>query len=54
VRAATEIRFLTFDEVDLLVAHARPGLFQEIDRALFLTAAMTGLRKGGAGRAALA
>ena len=46
VRATTEIRFLTFDEVDLLVSHARPGMFQEIDRALFLTAAMTGLRKG--------
>ena len=46
VPEATEIRFLTLDEVDLLVAHARPGMFHALDRALFLTAAMTGLRKG--------
>jgi integrase len=46
VRATTELRFLALDEVDLLVAHARPGMFQDIDRALFRTAAMTGLRKG--------
>jgi integrase len=44
--AATEIRFLALDELELLVAHARPGMFQAIDRALYLTAAMTGLRKG--------
>jgi integrase len=43
---ATEIRFLTLDELALLVAHARPGPFQAIDRALYLTAAMSGLRKG--------
>jgi integrase len=43
---ATEIRFLTLAEVDALVANARPGMFQAIDRAMFLTAAMTGLRKG--------
>jgi integrase len=43
---ATEIRFLTLEEVDALVAHARPGMFQAIDRAMFRTAAMTGLRKG--------
>ena len=42
---ATEIRFLTLDEVDALVAHARPGMFQAIDRAMYRTAAMTGLRK---------
>jgi integrase len=41
-----EIRFLTLDEVDRLVEHARPGEFQALDRAIFLTAAMTGLRKG--------
>jgi integrase len=29
-----------------MVAHARPGPFQTIDRALYVTAAMTGLRKG--------
>jgi integrase len=46
VSDATEIRFLTLDEVDALVANARPGMFQAIDRAMFLTAAMTGLRKG--------
>jgi integrase len=43
---ATEIRFLTLDELALLLTHARPGPFQAIDRALYLTAAMTGLRKG--------
>jgi integrase len=43
---ATEIRFLTLDEVEALVASARPGMFQALDRAMFLTAAMTGLRKG--------
>lgn len=42
----TEIRFLTLEEVDALVAAARPGMFQAVDRAIFLTAAMTGLRKG--------
>ncbi len=42
----TEIRFLTLDEIDALIANARPGMFQAIDRAIFLTAAMTGLRKG--------
>jgi integrase len=43
---ATEIRFLTLDEVDLLIAHARGGVFQTLDRALYLTAAMSGLRLG--------
>jgi integrase len=42
----TEIRFLTLGDVDLLVAHARPGTFQALDRALYRTAAMTGLRRG--------
>ena len=46
VPEATEIRFLTLVEVDALVASARPGMFQPIDAAMFLTAAMTGLRKG--------
>ncbi len=41
-----EIRFLTLDQVDLLVEHARPGEFQALDRTIFLAAAMTGLRKG--------
>lgn len=43
---ATEIRFLTLEEVRALVANARPGMFQANDRAIFLTAAMTGLRQG--------
>ncbi|MDQ3675459.1 MAG: tyrosine-type recombinase/integrase, partial [Actinomycetota bacterium] len=42
----SEVRFLTLDEVDALIANARPGMFQTIDRALYRTAAMTGLRKG--------
>ena len=42
----TEIRFLTLDEVRALVANARPGIYQQLDRAMFLVAAMTGLRKG--------
>ena len=42
----TEIRYLTLEEVDAVVAAARPGMYQAIDRALYLTAAMTGLRKG--------
>jgi len=46
VPEATEIRFLTLDEVAALVAAARPGSFQALDRAIFLTAAMTGLRRG--------
>jgi integrase len=41
-----EIRFLTLAEIDQLIAHARPGPFQELDRALYRTAAMTGLRRG--------
>jgi integrase len=41
-----EIRFLTIGELDLLVAHARRGPFQEQDRALYMVAAMTGLRLG--------
>jgi integrase len=46
VPEATEIRFLTLAEVDALVAHARPGEFRELDAAMYLTAAMTGLRLG--------
>lgn len=41
-----EIRYLSLEEVDAVVRHARPGMYQALDRALFLTAAMTGLRKG--------
>lgn len=43
---SAEIRFLTLDEIGALAAAAVPGDFEQIDRALFLTAAMTGLRLG--------
>ncbi|MET0511011.1 MAG: site-specific integrase [Thermoleophilaceae bacterium] len=46
VEQSAEIRFLDLDEVDALVAAVAPGPFERIDRALFLTAAMTGLRQG--------
>jgi integrase len=46
VEDATEIRFLTLEEIDRLVAHARRGIFRELDAALYLVAAMTGLRLG--------
>jgi integrase len=41
-----QIRFLTLDEVDALVDNAPPDEFQALDRALWRTAAMTGLRQG--------
>jgi integrase len=41
-----EIRFLTMPELRSLVEHARPGMYREHDRALYLVAAMTGLRQG--------
>src|SRR5262249_15333813 len=40
---AEEIRFLTRPELAKLIEHARRGMYQEIDRALYLVAAMTGL-----------
>jgi integrase len=43
-----EVRFLTLDEVYALVDAARPGEYEALDRALYLTAAMTGLRQGEA------
>ncbi len=46
IAETSEIRFLTLEEIDLLIAHARAGMFQTLDRALYLTAAMTGLRLG--------
>jgi integrase len=46
VPAQTEVRFLTLEELDALVANAWPGTYHVLDRALYLTAAMTGLRKG--------
>ena len=41
-----EIRFLTTVEVDALVSAAVAGDHQALDRVLYLTAAMTGLRQG--------
>jgi integrase len=41
-----EIRYLTSDEVWALVDDARPGDLHALDRALYLTAALTGLRIG--------
>jgi integrase len=41
-----EIRFLTLEQVDLLLAHVRPGILAHLDRPLFLAAVMTGMRKG--------
>lgn len=41
-----DIRFLEPHEVTALADNARPGPYQHIDRALYLTAAMTGLRQG--------
>jgi integrase len=46
VPASVEIRFLTLDEVDALVDNARAGMFEAVDRAMYRTAAMTGLRQG--------
>jgi integrase len=40
------IRFLDPDEVRALVAAAVDGAYAAIDRALYLAAAMTGLREG--------
>jgi integrase len=42
----TEIRYLTLPQIDKLIAHVRPGPFAYLDRAIFITAVMTGLRKG--------
>ncbi len=46
LREPTEIRYLTLPQVDRLLAHIRPGPFAHLDRAIFTTAVMTGLRKG--------
>jgi integrase len=46
VEDVSEIRFLTLEEVDVLVDAARPGEFQATDAAMYRTAAMTGLRQG--------
>jgi len=40
------IRYLELDQIDALVAAAQAGAYHALDRALYLTAAMTGLRLG--------
>jgi len=42
----TEIRYLTTDEAWALVEAARPGAYEALDGAMYLTAAMTGMRIG--------
>jgi integrase len=44
--ASTEVRYLTMPQVEALAHAAVPGEHQKLDRALYLTAAMTGLRQG--------
>jgi len=46
VPVSVEIRFLTLDESDVLIENVRSGIFEAIDRAMYRTAAMTGLRQG--------
>lgn len=46
VALSTEIRFLTLEQVDALIANLPQSPFLEIDQALLLVAALTGLRKG--------
>ena len=41
-----EVRFLEPDDVRALADQVPPGPYQALDRALYLTAAMTGLRQG--------
>lgn len=43
---AQEIRFLTLEEIDALLANIHPGAFEELDRPMFMAAVMTGMRKG--------
>jgi integrase len=43
---STEIRYLTVQEVEALASAAVKGEHQALDRALYVTAAMTGLRQG--------
>ena len=43
---AEEIRFLTQPQLRKLTGHARRGIYHDLDQALYLVAAMTGLRLG--------
>jgi integrase len=44
--SSEQIRFLATGEVDALASAAVAGEYQALDRALYVTAAMTGLRQG--------
>jgi integrase len=43
---SVEIRYLELDQVDALTRHAHPGEYEQLDRVLYRTAAMTGMREG--------
>jgi len=43
---STEIRFLDLDELDALLLAVEPGAYEQLDHALYVTAAMTGMREG--------
>lgn len=46
IKKSTEIRFLTLEEVDALIRRVPEGPYAALDRVLYRTAAMTGLREG--------
>lgn len=46
VALTDDYRFLTLDELQSLIDAAQAGDYEALDRALYLTAAMTGLREG--------
>ncbi|WP_259314368.1 tyrosine-type recombinase/integrase [Capillimicrobium parvum] len=41
-----EVRFLSADQLDRLISHVRATKFAEVDRAILVTAAQSGLRQG--------
>ena len=51
---STDVRFLTSEELGALVAAVPSDALAPTDRALYLTAALTGLRQGGARRTQMA
>jgi integrase len=46
VPADVDIHFLQLEQVQALIDHARPGAYEALDRAMYRTAAMTGMREG--------
>ena len=46
VEASSDIRYLEPAEVEAVARHALRGPYEHVDRALYVTAAMTGLRQG--------